>query len=480
MIIPFFMNQTKFLEALKSGECETIEFKMSYNDLDPIGETIASFSSSGGGNIYVGVDDDRTPQGVECDKKIKDKIVNLVSSAIKPAIKISFDFIPHSDNKEILIINVEKGNGHYYSYKDKFYERVGATNRVVPFEEIYKKKVALGETSYLDLPARINERPAYVSDISGDKVMEYLKICEEERGKKYNFISIKQMLINLGLLIQDNIQVTYNGIIIFGKEPQKFLPNSTIKITIWEGNDKTSKFIPFNTTGTLYETLDNTILILNRYIKKVSRVEGLKRIQVVEYPLEALREAIINAIAHRDYFPGAPEIFIDFYKNRIEITNHATFPFQGKTFEEIKNQGISVRRNQKIANLLDDMGLMDERARGLTNIKKLMINHGLKEPTIEVTANFFKIILYGVEGDIFQLEKTSGKVLDLSKFNERQIKVMEMLESNLRYLTRRSYLDIFKDISEKQATRDLRELHDAGILDIEGIGRGLKYKKKIL
>ena len=460
---------------IKSGENEKLEFKSSFRNLDSIGEAIASFSSKNGGQVIIGIDDGGNPIGIEPSKKINDEITQL-AKVINPNPIISIEHIPFNHNKEIIIINIDSGNGMLYSYKGVSYERYCSTNKMLSPDEYFKRRTNSGEISFGDLPAKIQNRTAYVPDINGEKIMEYLKIVEKARGKKYNFQNTKQILLNLGLMASDNIQVTNNAILLFGKDPQKFIPNALINIMVYSGEDKTSNFIRYNVKGTLYDMLNETLLLLDRHITKVSKIEGLKRISVTEYPIEALREGLINSIAHRDYWYWSPEIFIDVYKNRIEIVNPAIFPFQGYTFENITKQQISIRRNKKIADMLDDLGLMEKQGMGLLKIKKIMLQHGLKEPCLQVDNNFVRLIFYGVEGDVFSLAEKAGVETDLTGFNVRQIKLLERLEK-IGSISPKEYKDYFPTISLRQAQRDLKSLYKKGLVGIKDLGKEKRYTK---
>ena len=128
--------------------------------------------------------------------------------------------------------------------------------------------------------------------------------------------------------------------------------------------------------------------------------------------------------------------------------------------------------------MLDDLGFMEKQGRGIPTMKKLMLDHGLKEPTILVTDNFVKLTLYGPEGDLLDLAKISATEIDLSKLNlnERQIEILNYLEKHGSVSTK-EYCSHFPTITKRQALRDLKNLLQKGLVALKGKGPARRYIK---
>ena len=211
-----------------------------------------------------------------------------------------------------------------------------------------------------------------------------------------------------------------------------------------------------------------------RAVRTFSLVKGSERIDVPEYPPEIIRESIINSIVHRDYFIDSTEVFIKIFKDRIEITNPGGFPFSGFSWEEIEKSGLSIRRNQIIANFFEKIKLMEKEGHGIKRIKSLAKSHGLKEPLIETSANTFKITLFGPWDEIEKIINSPfRKVLDSSQLNERQIKIIQHI--NEKGSINRSECCRLLGVPLRTASRDLKFLFQKGFVGSTGTGRGTRY-----
>ncbi len=201
-----------------------------------------------------------------------------------------------------------------------------------------------------------------------------------------------------------------------------------------------------------------------RFIKKNTNatyeVKGLQRIEVTEYPERALREAIVNAVAHRDYF-SADSIQIRIFSNRIEFIN------PGKTLEgiDIKNMdtGISIKRNPLVYQLMHDMGYMEGMATGIPMIKREMKAAGMPEPEYSIVGSFLVLTLYN----------KLGKKLDFDTMNERQKNGVEEARSKGR-ITTKEYAELNK-VSMPTALIDLDRMVKADLLKKVGKTRRSFY-----
>ncbi|MCK5474902.1 MAG: hypothetical protein KAI53_05850 [Candidatus Aenigmarchaeota archaeon] len=206
-----------------------------------------------------------------------------------------------------------------------------------------------------------------------------------------------------------------------------------------------------------------------------SFIEGYKRIDIPEYPPEAIREAVVNAIVHRDYFERNTEIFIKIFTDRLEISNPANFPFQNTTFEEIKQMQLSKRRNQLIADAFEQVKMMEKEGRGLTTLGEMMNKHGLPAPIFEVGTQTFKIVLRNASENPNILQKSPFKnTVDFEGLNARQQQLINHMSKNEEPISRNEYMAL-STITEKTATRDLQDLVKRTILVKQGQKRGTTY-----
>jgi ATP-dependent DNA helicase RecG len=222
--------------------------------------------------------------------------------------------------------------------------------------------------------------------------------------------------------------------------------------------------------------LNDAFIGIRRNVKVYSFTEGLKRLDVPEYPLEALREAITNAVVHRDYFDRTTEVFIKIFTDRIEFLNPASFPFENYSFDEIRQSGLSKRRNPLLAQFFEDMHYMEQEGRGLTTIQDLMKKHGLPNPEFEVGSNTFKLILRTSPNPDSIKHSPYARIADFTDLNARQLKFIEYLkEHGNRPTSRKEYMTITETDTEKTASRDLEDLTQRRVVQRIGETRGTRY-----
>jgi len=461
------------LQDLKEMEKDTIELKSSFSDMDGIGRTMAGFSTKKGGKIYIGVDDNGCPIGVRCNKNIKDSLITL-SRTVSPSAIISTNLIDHDLKKglHIVCIKVEKGQG-IYSYKKVPYQRREGVNHPLNPEEVFEIQKNIKKVYFDDLPATCQERPALITDIDENKVKHFLQFVKGVTNQK---VELKRFLQNNNLIHNGSgVQVKNSAIMIFGKNVSNFIPQNKISLCEFPSTDITEKFSKTELEGDLIDLHQRAILEIEKRMKVYSIVRDYQRIDIPEYPSEAIREIITNAIVHRDYFDDT-EIFIKIFKDRIEILNPASFPFENYTWEEIEKSGISKRRNPTVADFFEKYTLMEKEGRGISRIKSTLQSHGLPKPIIEVGQKTFKIIIYN-SGNyaVSSLKSPYNRIIDAKNLNERQTKFLQYAQKNKTgNISRAEYVTITSTIA-KTASRDLDDLVKRGFLKRFGFKRATRY-----
>jgi len=463
------MEYNQLLEELKNFESEVVECKESFRE-DDFGKTMAAFSTKKGGKIFLGVNNNREPVGIIFNQNIKDRI-SQVARVCEPTVCIDISQVRHDKEKCVVCVRVEKGNGSIYCYKKIPYERREGINHPLSPDEVLEIQKQRKRIYFDSMPSRGEHRPGLISDIDESKVKSYLNRIKGMIREPFN---LKQFLINEELLINGSSKIKNVAILLFGKNPSQFIPQNKISVSIFTGDEITNEFIKTEIEGTIEEIFRKTFIEIGRNIKNYSFIRETERIDVPEYPPEAIREVIINSLVHRDYFVDNIETFIKIFKNRIEITNPGGFPFGGYTWEEVEKSGLSIRRNPLIAEFLEKIHLMEKEGHGIKRIKTVLKEHGLPEPKIETTPNTFKVILYGVGDDVKRILSSPFRtVLDSSKLNNRQLKLLSYIKENPGV----SRNDCCKELglAPRTTSRDLKELVQKNFLQPSGLGKGTKY-----
>ena len=215
--------------------------------------------------------------------------------------------------------------------------------------------------------------------------------------------------------------------------------------------------------GTLPEIIEQAYNFVKRFTTKEFKIEGMKRKEIPFIPEEAVREAIINAVAHRDYF-NKNETQLSIFDDRIEITNHGGLP-EGMSKELLGK--LSVQRNPEIYRLLKDYGYMEGIGSGYSKIFKLVSEAGLVNPEYILTKDIFRIIFW------------NKKVTTLiSGLNERQSKMLKYIRDK-KEIKAEKYANL-SEVTHPTAVADLKRMEKLGFIKKIGSYRGAYYVLSII
>ena len=308
---------------------------------------------------------------------------------------------------------------------------------------------------------------ATVDDLSWDAIQGYITI----RGK--NFSKSSSNLWNFfhknGFLAIHPKRGTYvptvAGLLLFGESPEDFLVQSKVKL---EAN-AAGKLVLEDVAGPLPYLPEKIQDFFSKNMRAYTEVKGFRREKVPEYPLEALREAVINAIVHRDYKAGA-RVLVQMTPESI-IVKSPGYLLRPLTLDQIrKYDAPPYSRNPRIAETFNVMNLMEERGRGLKNMRDLLVDRGLRPPKFNYESGYFVVTFFGKElapGVI----RIPSKLL--AKLNNRQKELIDLV-SNRGRITSAECAESFK-ISRETAKRDLRKLEALGIIERRSRGRSTFY-----
>jgi len=276
--------------------------------------------------------------------------------------------------------------------------------------------------------------------------------------------------LGLGKLSDNRFTVNNAGILFFGLRPRQFVSQSFVSCVRYQGNSMASIIDRKDLEGDLIFLVDESEAFVKRHTRLAYKFDGFKRIDVEEYPFDAVREAVINAVCHRNYF-SLNNVFVNVFDDRIEVISPGCIP-NNLTLKEV--YGLSNPRNYKIVEAFKKIHYIERLGSGLKRMHELMLLHGLQKPVFEANNAFFKVSFFGPKEKILELVKPSRE-LDLRELglNSRQIKSLNLLQEKS-FLTRKEYQIKF-NASKVTAFRDLNELIEKGFVKSEGQGRNTKY-----
>lgn len=270
---------------------------------------------------------------------------------------------------------------------------------------------------------------------------------------------------------------TNTALLFFTKNPE-YIQQSEIRVARFKGTTRLEVIDSQEIKGPIYRMLDKVEGFFKRNTRMANKIVEFKRVDIPEYPYEAIREAVVNAIAHRDYRRrGAPTI-ISIFDDRIEISSPGGL-LQGLDIKKL--EGHHETRNKKICEIFHETKDMEKFGTGIGKMKRLMKEHGLTAPEFSEEGKYFVVKFYGPGEKILDLVSSipEERQTDLRKagLNERQIEALRLMINEGKTLTNRMYREIFK-VTNKTAATDLNNLVKKEMARVKGEGRSVEYSNK--
>lgn len=442
-------------DILKLEEGTRIEFKEEMNDLAY--KTLAAFVNTDGGKLILGISDDKKITGINCTdpflREVTDKIVNNIG--VHPQINCF-----NIENRKILVIEVKKGD--LVHYRGKYYQRVGSTTRIMQEDDL--RNFFLLKTNWDSMSDNYD-----LEEIDESTVKRFLRMAERSGRLKSedNENDVKLILEKLNLVIDGKL--TNAGYILFAKNPQKHFTNAIVRIGRFKDNITITgdRFIEgnlFRQVEVAEETIKNLINV--RY--EITSEEFTRK-DIWDYPLEAIREILLNAIVHRNYHLHNVQTQIRVYDNHIWFHNAGGLP-AGMTMKLLKKSHRSVARNPLISKIFYLSGLIEEYGTGIKRIVDSMKEANLAEPDFKEEMGGFSVYIRKTVYDENYFKEQG--------LNKRQIRIMK-------YIMEKGAIkieDCFKispDVSERTFQRDLNSLIERRFLVKVGGSKNIRYEKAI-
>lgn len=438
-------------------ENKTTEFKREY--VDDIKFVVIAFANTDGGKIYIGMNDDGTARGVEDVDDTVLRVTNMIRDAVRPDVTMFMECVVEViDGKNIVVLTIQRGTSRPYYLHGKgvrpegVYVRQGASS--VPASETAILNM-IKETS----GDRYEDGRSINQQLTFEKTAAYFKKKKVEFGENQKhtlkIISKDGTYSNLGMLLSDQCV-------------------HTIKLAVFDGSVKSIFRDRKELNGSLLEQLEEAYSYIDSFNRTRAEFEGLDRIDKRDYPPEALREALLNAIVHRDYAISGPAL-ISIFDDRIEFVTIGGL-VRGITFDDIM-LGVSVLRNQHLANVFYRLRLIEAYGTGMLKINECYADYDVK-PKIEVTNHAFKITLPNINYKKTTFTEKSAKTNPVKAVSAdmREEIVIGLFENN-DTISRKDVETALK-VSQATAVSVLRKMVEKEILIKENGGKYLRYRLK--
>jgi ATP-dependent DNA helicase RecG len=302
----------------------------------------------------------------------------------------------------------------------------------------------------------------------------YLRQREATSGHRLG-LSWEEALRSLGGLARQGEMwtPTHAGVMLFAEDPQRLVAQAEVACVRFKGADVVSYVDRRDLRGPLYQLVDDAEQFIYRHMKVGRRIEGFAGVEYREYPQAAVREALVNAVVHRDYSRGGQRIRVFMFDDRIEVYSPGTLP-PGVSLEKMRRlESQSVLRNPIVVGVFRDLGsrYIERLGTGVRRMAADMEAHGLPRPRFEEVGSEFRVTLLG-PGEHFMAEV--GELPPWAEgLHQRQVEAVLYAGEHGR-ITTAEYGELV-EVSDVTAYRDLNDLCEKGLLVRRGKGRGTHY-----
>ena len=435
------------------AESQNIEYKSIWKD--EYLKWICGFANAQGGTIFIGNDDNGNIVGVNNAKKLLEDLPNKITTVLGIVAEVNLHETEQGDYIEIVV----EPQPNPVSCKGEYHYRSGSTKQELKGAALDKFLLGKQGKHWDGVPIP----HMTIADLKQETFDFFRK-----KGVKSNRIS-EDVLTDSNELLLNNLKLTDGdylkraAVLLFHPDPEKFVTNAYVKIGFFE-SDSDLRFQD-EVHGNLFEQVEKTMeLLFTKYIKAMISYDDIYRIETFEYPKEAIREALLNAIAHKDY-TGATPIQISVYKDNIMIWNYGELP-EKWTIDTLQKKHSSIPHNPDISNAFFRIGYIEAWGRGIRKMNEQCAAAGLPQPLYYYESSGFWVVF---RKDLFNEEDLQAKGL-----NPRQIKAVMYVKEKGK-ITNKVYQEI-NACSRATANRDLTELVKKEVFTIYGHGAGVIYK----
>jgi len=435
-------------------EQQNIEYKSSWHD-DYL-KWVCGFANAQGGKIYIGMNDAATVVGLLDQKTLMEEIPNKIKNLM--GIIVEVNLLQDADKYYIEII--VQPYSVPISLRGRYYYHSGSVKQELTGAALNEFLLKRAGYTWDD----VIQEDASFDDIDEPTIKKYLRKAEEVgRLPDIDGLSIPELLEKLRLA--KNGKLKRAAIVLFGKDPGWFYPNTFVKIGKFDDDGFTIRFQEVE-DGNIIQVLDKVLRTLDYkfLIKNISFV-GMNRVETLEYPVPALREMLLNALIHRNYMGAPTQLRV--YDNKLTLWNHGMLP-DGITLDKLTQNHSSFPRNPILAEACFLGGYIDSWGSGIMKIMDSCKAAGLPTPIMEEDCGGFIVKLFK--------DNIVEELLVKLGLNQRQVKAVLYMKEKGK-ITNAIYQEI-NSVSRRTATRDITELvEDFKMIEqIGSVGAGSSYK----
>lgn len=373
-------------------ESETLELKTSLSEKEEILETISAFSNKKGGKILIGIDPSGKAVGLTIGKNTIENLAGEIKQHTDP--KVFPDITVLSmDSKDVIQIIVPEYPIKPVFVRDKVFIRVGKSNQKASAEKI---RSFINDQRIRNWDGEVST--AKLTDLSVKKIKSFVNKYEEERDVILDGSKSTESILNKLKLLKGK-RPTNASLLLFAKEPQYHFLNSKVRCARFKGTEAIDFLDMQDIEGTITDQVPEIMSFIRKHLNIAASIKGKpEREDIWEIPREALREAVINAICHRDYESSA-NVQIRIFDNRLEIWNPGLLPAD-IAIDDLKKEHSSIPRNQLIADCFYKIKYIEQWGTGTNRIVRLCKEAGIKEPEFKEASGSFIVSFLRVYSEV--------------------------------------------------------------------------------
>ncbi len=471
------MTEQDIQKLISEGQKTGVDWLPGRARLEDIAPTLVAMANTSGGTLLLGVAP-RTDQiaGVDDVEAASERVLRA-TLAVSPPLIIPLPEKAVIGVYTLLVVYVPRGLPHVYSYDGRFLVRESSTNRAMDARALRRMLIERGTVSFEEAVSH----GAAKEDLNWEKVKSYVAGLEGLSN-----LSPEEVLLKRGCMIKQGDEPprpTNAGMLLFGKDPQQFIRGSEITAARFAGAEMGDTFTRQDLGGTLPEQLRQAQTFLADHLRKQVRIgPNMAREEHYEYPMEAAREVLVNAIAHRDYSIQGDGVRLYIFADRMEVTSPGGLPGP-VTVDNIADERFS--RNPITVQVLSDMGFIERLGYGVDRVIALMKQQGLPAPAFEETAGGVRVTLGNTKvtplappEERASVTGFGGKFRD-HEINPRQEYALDFLINRVNpRITNKDLQELCPDVHAETIRRDLADLVNKGVLIKMGQKRGSYYVLK--
>jgi ATP-dependent DNA helicase RecG len=353
---------------VQEGEGTTLEFKEAFSSA--LARDFVAMANTTGGRILIGVADDGTIVGVRDSNGLRARIQDIARNCDPPV------HVVVTPMEGVVVIHVRESDAKPVQCADGFFWRQGASTQKLTRDEVRDFFRSAGAIRFDDSLC-----PAfrYPQDFDRAKYNHWVRLSGITGRPR-----TEDVLVNIEAAERTGRRLLFRnaGVLFFARDVRRFFSHAYITCLLARGTDKVHILDGKEFDGGIVSDIEEALRFIERNTRLAFRIESLRRQNIPEYPMKALREAITNAVMHRDWFIDGANVFVEIYTDRIEIVSPGGLP-RGMTLADLGQK--SVRRNALIADLLHRIDFIEKAGTGVTRIREEARLGGYPEPVWRVT-----------------------------------------------------------------------------------------------